>query len=36
MESKLIEENIKNSMLEDKLAQFKEKAASKLANMIQK
>jgi hypothetical protein len=36
MESKLIEENIKNSKLEDKLAQFKEKAASKLANMIQK
>ncbi len=36
MESKLIEENIKISKLEDKLAQFKEKAASKLANMIQK
>jgi len=34
--SKLVEENIKNSRLEDKLNQFKDKAASKLANMIQK
>ena len=36
IESKLIEENIRNSRLEEKLNQFKEKAATKIANMIEK
>lgn len=36
IENKLMEESIKNSRLEEKLNQFKEKAATKLANMIEK